>query len=267
MSEWRIEDSETIEIDEQVDAARIRLVGGTVDVVSTDGPARVEVQVVDGPPVVVRYENGTLRVGYDDVRWGGILGSLIGGKRREARVSIAVPDHARVQLGVVSARATVAGFAGAAEVRTVSGTIVLDELSGGVLGESVSGELQLRGIHGAITLTSVSGDLTVVDGHPTSLRAETVSGAVTLDLAPAPRADVRLDSVSGDLLLRAPVAALGVVRLNSTSGRIDSSDLAIEIHRSPGASRARTRGEGAVDVTGTTVSGRIVIVDRPVVTS
>jgi hypothetical protein len=267
MSEWRVEDSDTIEIDEQVRSARIRLVGGTVDVVSTDGPARVEVQVVEGPPVVVRYEDGALRVGYDDVRWGGILQFLTGGKRREARVSIAIPEHARVQLGVVNASATVAGFVEAAEVRTVSSAIVLDDLAGGVKGETVSGELQLRGVRGAVTLSSVSGDLTVVDGRPTSLDADTVSGAVTLDLLPESAGTIRLNSVSGDLLLRAPVAALGVVRLNSTSGRIDSDGFPIEIHNSPGSSKAQTRGDGSVDVHASTVSGRIVLVDQRAVTS
>lgn len=263
MTEWRIEDSQTIEIEEEVTNARIRLVAGTVDVVSTDGPARIEVQVLDGPPVVVRYEGGTLRVGYDDVRWAGILSFLTGGGRREARVSIAVPAHTRVQLGVVSAGATVAGFAEAAEVRSVSSTIVLDDLGGGVRGETVSGELQLRGVRGPVTLDSVSGDLTVVDGRPSSLRADTVSGAVTLDLAPTPQAKVTLNSVSGDLVLRAPIDALGVVRFDSTSGRIDSDGMPVEIHRSPGRSRAETRGSGTVDVSGSTVSGRIVLVDKP----
>ena len=267
MTEWRIDDSQTIEIDEEVISVRVRLVAGTVDVVSTDGPARIEVRVVDGPPVVVRFEGGALRVGYDDVRWAGILSFLTGGRMRETHVSIAVPDHARVQLGVVSANTTVAGFAERAEVRTVSSTVVLDNLSGGVKGETVSGELQLRAVRGDVTLNSVSGDLTVVDGRPTSLRADTVSGAVTLDLEPVPRGHVRLSSISGDLLLRAPVAALGVVDLSSVSGRIDSDNVPVEIHRTPGSSKARTRGDGDVDVTGSTVSGRIVLVDRPAVSS
>lgn len=269
MSEWQIEERDTLEIDDDVRTARIRLVGGSVDVVSTDGPVRIEVEVVTGPPVVVRYESGGLRVGYGDLRWGGILSAVkgfTGGRRREARVSIALPDHARVQLGVVSASATVAGFAEPAEVRTVSSTVVLDDLAG-VTGETVSGELQLRSVRGAVRLSSVSGDLTVVDGRPASLRADTVSGDITLDLLPEPGAGVRLSSVSGDLLLRAPVAVLGAVRLTSTSGRIDSDNFPIEVHRSPGSSEARRSGEGDVDVEGSTVSGRIVLVDRPAVVS
>ncbi|MHA3701993.1 DUF4097 family beta strand repeat-containing protein [Jatrophihabitans sp. YIM 134969] len=267
MSEWRVEDTETVEIDEDVSGARIRLVAGAVDVVSTDGPARVEVEVLDGPPVVVRFEHGVLRVGYDDVKWGGILAFVTGSNKREARVSIAVPDHTKVQLGVVSATATVAGFAEAAEVRSVSGTVVVDDLSAGTRGETVSGDLQLRGVRGPVKLFSVSGDLTVVDGRPSRLKAETVSGAITLDLLPEPASEITLSTVSGDLLLRAPVEALGRVRFDSTSGRIDSDNFPVEIHRSPGSSKARATGGGDVDVTGSTVSGRIVLVDRPTVTT
>ena len=74
MSEWSVTEPEKLAFDTPVSDLQVRVVNGTVNVVGTDeGPARLEVTDIEGPPLVVTQDGGTLTVGYEDLPWKGFL--------------------------------------------------------------------------------------------------------------------------------------------------------------------------------------------------
>src|SRR4051794_24438149 len=112
MQEWTGEAPQVIDIPGNVRSLAVRLVAGHVDVVTTDGPARVEVTELDDEPVTVRIDDdGRLLIRHERLTWGGILGWLKS-ERRRAVVSVAVPAECDTSIGVVSADAVVAGGPG-----------------------------------------------------------------------------------------------------------------------------------------------------------
>ena len=116
MSEWSVAEPTKLTFDEPVSRLHVRIVNGTVNVVGTDeGSARLEVSEIEGPPLIVTQQDGTLTVAYEDLPWKGFLKWLDRkGWRRSAVVSLAVPADTRVEVGVVGAAAVVSGIRRAA---------------------------------------------------------------------------------------------------------------------------------------------------------
>ncbi|MGH8868911.1 MAG: DUF4097 family beta strand repeat-containing protein [Actinomycetes bacterium] len=266
MTQWSVDRPQTIELG-QVEKVKVRLIGGHVDVVGSEGPARLEVSAIEGPPLEVRLEGSTLELTYDDLSWRGLL-SWKRGVRRNVTMSLAVPASCPVELGVVSASAVVAGMAGPASVKSVSGGVTLDGLGGPMDGQTVSGDLETRGLGGPLRFKTVSGDLTVIDGASGIVRATTVSGDITVDLVvpdDALRRDVGLDvdSVSGDVTVRLPDDADVQVDVKTTTGDLDSAFDGLHRERRPGSARLEgTLGRGGGKVTARTVSGDVALLRR-----
>ena len=116
---WVVTGPQIIEI-EEVDALRVGLVRGRVDVVTRDEPgARIEVHAVDGRPLEVSLSDGELRVGYTFTLggWENFLDTFRNFRDRDtADVHIAVPRHVAVRLGTVSAEGLLAGVLRGASV-------------------------------------------------------------------------------------------------------------------------------------------------------
>jgi DUF4097 and DUF4098 domain-containing protein YvlB len=200
-----------------------------------------------------------LIVAYKDLTWDGLLGWLRRDRRRTV-LTITVPKGCSVNAGVVSAPAVVAGFEKMTQVRSVSAEIVLDGVSGDVSATTVSGAVESRAMAGDLAFKSVSGDLTVADGTPRRLRANTVSGRITADLALQPTGHVTLNSVSGDILVRLPENADADVRVRSTSGRLVSTFEELSTMSSPGTKTMSGRlGGGMASVSAITVSGEVTL--------
>ncbi|MGV9251552.1 DUF4097 family beta strand repeat-containing protein [Streptomyces sp. NPDC003697] len=267
MPEWSVAEPAKLTFDEPVTELHVRIVNGTVNVVGTDkGPARLEVSEIDGPPLVVTQHGGTLTVAYDDLPWKGFLKWLDRkGWRRGAVVSLAVPAHTRVELGVVGAAATVSGIDGRTEVRGVSGDTTLVRLTGPVRADTVSGSLEAQALSGDLRFQSVSGDLTVVEGTGSSVRADSVSGAMIVDLDPADGpTDVALTSVSGEIAIRLPHPADAEVEANTASGTVSNAFEDLRVGGQWGAKRITGRlGTGSGRLKATTVSGSIALLRRP----
>jgi Putative adhesin len=263
MQEWNVDSPRTIDIDAAVRSLAVRLVAGHVDVVTTDGPARVEVTEIDGDPVTVAIDDdGRLVIRHPRLTWGGVLGWLRS-ERRRAVISVAVPRQCDTSIGVVSADAVVAGVQGKIDVRCVSGDVVLDDIAGNVVAESVSGDIEARGLHGAIVVKSVSGGLTLVDGSPDKVRVDNVSGDVTLDVGSRGHFDVSVNTVSGDITVRVPDDAGLSVDLSSTSGDIACAFDGLDEERRPGALRVRgSVGDGRGRLRGRTLSGSLAVLVR-----
>lgn len=266
MSEWSVTEPGKLTFDEPVSELHVRIVNGTVNVVGTDeGSARLEVSEIEGPPLVVTQQGGTLTVAYEDLPWKGFLKWLDRkGWRRSAVVSLAVPAETRVEVGVVGAAAVVSGIHGPSVVKGVTGDTTLVGLSGPVRADTVSGNLEAQAVTGDLRFNSVSGDLTVVEGSGSSVRADSVSGSMIVDLDPDGPTDVRLTSVSGEIAIRLPAPADADVEANTASGTISNAFEGLRVHGQWGAHKITGRlGAGTGKLRATTVSGSIALLRRP----
>ncbi|WP_159030671.1 MULTISPECIES: DUF4097 family beta strand repeat-containing protein [Streptomyces] len=266
MSEWSVAEPRKLTFDEPVSDLRVRLVNGTVNVVGTDeGSARLEISEIEGPPLVVTQQDGVLTVAYEDLPWKGFLKWLDRkGWRRSAVVSLAVPVGTRVEVGVVGAAAVISGIQGPSVVKGVTGDTTLVGLSGPVRADTVSGSLEAQGVTGELRFNSVSGDLTVIEGSGPSVRAESVSGSMIVDLDPNGPTDVRLTSVSGEIAIRLPYPADAEVEANTASGSLSNAFEGLRVHGQWGAHKITGRlGAGTGKLRATTVSGSIALLRRP----
>ncbi|NDK26574.1 DUF4097 domain-containing protein [Streptomyces sp. TR1341] len=266
MSEWSVAEPRKLTFDAPVSTLQVRIAGGTVNVMGVEeGPARLEVSDIEGPPLLVTHENGTLTVGYEDLTWQGFTKFLDRKSwRRSAVVSLAVPADAKVEVGTVGAGAVISGVRGPAVVRGVTGDTALVGLSGPVQANTVSGNLEAQSVTGELRFTSVSGDLTVVEGSGPAVRADSVSGSMIVDLDPEGPTDVHLTSVSGEIAIRLPHPADAEVEANTASGRISNAFEGLRVHGQWGAHKITGRlGAGTGRLRATTVSGAIALLRRP----
>ncbi|MFJ4838888.1 DUF4097 family beta strand repeat-containing protein [Streptomyces sp. NPDC088746] len=266
-STWTVAEPQKLSFDDPVTALNVRIVDGMINVVGTDEPtARLEVSEIEGPPLVVTLEGGTLTVTYEDLPWQGLLTWLDRrGPHRRAAVSLAVPAGATVEVGVIGAEAVVSGIQGRTELRGISGDSTLVGLSGVVRAETVSGSLEAQTVTGDLRFQSVSGDLTVLEGAGTSVRAESVTGHMVLDLDTSPKpTDIRLTSVSGEIAIRLPHPADAEVEANTASGTVSNAFEDLRVGGQWGAKKITgTLGAGTGKLKATTVSGSIALLRRP----
>lgn len=266
-STWTVAEPRKLTFDDPVTALHVRIVDGAVNVVGTDeSTARLEVSRIDGPPLIVTQEGGTLTLTYEDLPWRGLLTWLERKKpRHRAEVSLAVPAGATVEVGVVGAEAVVSGVRGRTELRGVTGDSTLVGLPGAVRAETVSGNLEAQSVTGDLRFQSVSGDLTVIEGAGTSVRAESVSGHMVLDLDTSPEpTDIRLTSVSGEIAIRLPHPADAKVEANTASGAVSNAFEDLRVGGQWGAKKITgTLGAGTGTLRATTVSGSIALLRRP----
>ncbi|MEU6297127.1 DUF4097 family beta strand repeat-containing protein [Streptomyces erythrochromogenes] len=286
-STWHFAEPQKLTFEEPVTELRVRVVSGTVNVVAAEeGPARLEVTEVDGPPLYVVQEGGTLTVSYEDVPWNGSQGlkqwfedkpwkawsgSSSAGRKvweRRAAVTLTVPAATRVHVATVDAAAFVSGISAETDVKGVSGDATLVGLSGRVKAHTVSGSVEAQSVTGDLGFHSVSGGLTVVDGAGVSVRADSVSGDMLIDLDPGPDAerpvDIALNSVSGQVAIRLPHPADARVEANTATGGVSNAFEDLRVSGQLGAKRITgTLGSGAGTLRATTVSGGIALLRRP----
>ncbi|MFG2512003.1 DUF4097 domain-containing protein [Streptomyces sp. NPDC048584] len=266
MTEWTVAHPTKLTFDTPVTDLHVRVVNGTVNIVGTDAPeAHLQVSDIDGPPLTVTHHSGTLTVAYEDLPWKGFLKWLDRkGWRRSAVVSLAVPAQTRVEVGVVGAAAVLSGIQARAAVKGVAGDTTLVALSGPVRADTVSGSVEAQSVTGDLRFASVSGDLTVVEGSGSSVRADTVSGSMIVDLDPGGPTDVRLTSVSGEIAIRLPDPADAEVEANTASGAISNAFDDLRVQGQWGAHKLTGRlGTGSGKLRATTVSGSIALLRRP----
>ncbi|MEU6012909.1 DUF4097 family beta strand repeat-containing protein [Streptomyces sp. NPDC047515] len=267
VSTWAIDEPQKLTFDAPVTSLNVRIVGGAVNVVGTEErTARLEISSIEGPPLIVTQEGGTLTVVYEGLPWNGFLDWFDRkGWHRSAVVSLAVPAGATVEVGVVGAGAVVSGIRGRTDIRGVTGDTTLVGLAGPVRAETVSGSMEAQSVTGELRFQTVSGDLTVVEGAGTSVRAESVSGNMVLDLDPTGRpTDVRLTTVSGEVAIRLPHPADATVEANTASGAVSNGFEDLRVSGQWGAKKITgTLGAGTGTLRATTVSGSIALLRRP----
>lgn len=268
MPEWSVSEPTKLTLDDApVTALNVRIVHGTVNVVGTDeGPARLEVSGIEGPPLIVTQQGSTLTIAYEDLPWKGFLKWLDPkGWHRSAVVSLAVPAGADVEVGVIGAEAVISGVRGRTDVRGVTGDTTLVGLSGPVRADTVAGSVESQAVTGDLRFNSVSGDLTIVEGAGTSVRADSVSGDMVIDLDPTDEpTDIRLTTVSGEVAIRLPHPTNAQVEAHTTGGAVSSAFDDLRVTGQWGAKKITgTLGDGKGTLKATTVSGSIALLRRP----
>ena len=268
-SEWSFGEPQKLTFDEPVSTLHVRIVDGTVNVVGTDGgPARLELSAIEGPPLKVTLHEGTLSVAYDDLPWKGLLKWLDRkGWNRKVHVTLAVPAETAASIGVVNASAVASGLGGRTDLRGVTGDATLVGLTGPVRADTVSGRVEAQAVTGDLRFNSVSGDLTVIEGSGPVVKADSVSGNMVLDLAPAcaaKRADISLTTVSGEIAIRLPHPADARIEANTASGPVSNAFEDLRVTGQWGAKRITGNlGSGLGSLKATTVSGAIALLRRP----
>jgi hypothetical protein len=261
MTQWTIDAPTTLDFDGVV-ALRVRVISGSVAVLSTGDRPRIEVASLTGQPLLVKHEAGILTVTYPDLTWDGLLGWLRP-QPHSANITVMVPRECPTQLGVVSASAVVSGISAPTSVKSVSGKITLARTNGVLDAKTISGDVEAQGLAGRVSFNSVSGDLTLADGDVERLDAKTVNGRVTADLDPGDGARLRVATVSGEVAIRLPAQASTRVELRSTGGRVQSEFDGLVPARAPGGNTLTgTLGAGAGRLLVTTVSGLVTLLER-----
>ncbi|MFJ2136077.1 DUF4097 family beta strand repeat-containing protein [Streptomyces sp. NPDC087845] len=267
VSTWAVAEPQKLTFDDPVTSLNVRIVGGAVNVVGTDEPtARLEISAIEGPPLIVTQEGGTLTVAYEGLPWNGFLEWFDRkGWHRSAVVSLAVPAGSAVEVGVVGAGAVVSGIRGRTDVRGVSGDSTLVGLAGPVRAETVSGSVEAQAVTGELRFQTVSGDLTVVEGAGASVRANSVSGNMVLDLDPSGKpTDIQLNTVSGEVAIRLPHPSDATVEANTASGSVSNGFEDLRVSGQWGAKKITGMlGAGTGKLRATTISGSIALLRRP----
>jgi hypothetical protein len=263
MTRWTIDAPTTLDFD-GVAALRVRIISGSVAVLSTEERPCLDIANLSGQPLLVSHEAGILTVSYEDLTWEGLLGWLRP-QRHSAAITITVPKDCPTQLGVVSASAIVSGISAKTSVRSVSGNITLDGVTGTVEAKTLSGDIEAQGIDGRIGFNSVSGDLTLADGTVHHLDAKTVSGRITADIDLEHGGGLRVGTVSGPVAIRLPAETSTRVDLRSTTGRVLSEFSGLRSSNGPGSNTLTGilgTGDSVGQLSVTTMSGQVTLLQR-----
>lgn len=268
--EWQIEGPRVLDVGDEHERVRkleVGIVGGRVDVVTHDDSptARIEVTNVEGLPLRVTWDGGTLRVIHGKDNDKNIMEML---KRtfetfskNKVTLSISVPVETRATVSTVTAPAFVSGLHSRTKVNTVSGSLTVSELEGEMDVNTVSGSVDGDDIVGPATINTVSGAVTIQGSELPDVKINTVSGDIALDLLSA-ASRVKSNSVSGDVTVRAPLTGFDVEG-NTASGSVvvDGRQLSRgfsghDRHERGGRLRV---GNGELEIKANAVSGSIVV--------
>jgi hypothetical protein len=265
MARWTIDGPQRLTINEPVTRLDVRLTAGRLNVVGTDGPARVEItRASRRPPIVVEHRDGRLSVHQEWThKWPALFWWF--GRRMRTDVSIAVPAHVPADLRLVDGTVIASGLRENTTVDVTSGHVTLMGLAGQTTAKLVSGPVEALGVAGDLTMETVSGELVLADSSAERVRATTISGAITCDLDNPRRSEIRLGTTSGSVTVRVREDSDLTVHLHTTSGRITSafSQLKADGPRWSKDSHGML-GAGGGKLWATSTSGSIALLARPV---
>jgi hypothetical protein len=275
MTSWTITEPDRIELEDEVLRLDVALIGGRLNVVGGDGPARVEVSKVDpGDPVTVTMDGGLLSVSHPVPKtWPGLFHPLWwwinGRKHARSDVSIALPYGAAAVLRVTAGTAVISGVHGDLSVDVVSGRLTLLGNAGRIRGKVISGPIEALGCAGDITLETISGEITIAESATERVHAKTVSGSLTADLDNPPQgSDIYLETISGEITIRIREDSDLTVSLASTGGRVTSAFPGLSTDGNGrmawGKRLSGVLGRGSGRLHASAISGEIALLPRPV---
>jgi DUF4097 and DUF4098 domain-containing protein YvlB len=199
---------------------------GKVEISNLKG--RIQVRVWDKPQVHV---SGSLGRGVEKLEIGSGGRELEINVRYPRRTSnndsepttliVDVPTFASLDIDGVAVEISVVGTAGRSlEIDSVSGNVSVAGAPRGADIESVSGDLRLTLNSADVEAQSVSGNITLRGRLDGEVRAETVSGGITVDSRGERLRRLSSNSVSGNATLQVGLADGGSIKSESVSGNI-----------------------------------------------
>jgi DUF4097 and DUF4098 domain-containing protein YvlB len=177
-----------------------------------------------------------------------------------ANVDVSGVGGRRLSVDSVSGNVLVrASRAGEASFDSVSGDLDLEVESADTRADTVSGDLTLRGrLTGEVSLDTVSGDARLQAGPLSELSLSSVSGDADLRTALATGGSIRADSVSGRLSLTLPKAVSARLRVETFSGDILSPVGEVQTEEyGPGKRLDARLGSGSGDIRLESFSGDV----------
>ena len=177
-----------------------------------------------------------------------------------ADVDLSGVDLQRLAVNTVSGDLLVGGSAAEATLATVSGDVNAQLKTPRLAARTVSGQLNIGGgATGDVSVESVSGDVGMQTGRVQRVAVESVSGGITIrSSALAAGGSLRAETVSGDVSVQLPASTSAQLRVNSFSGDIRSDAGSVERPRHGPGSRLNTRlGSGDGDVSLESHSGDV----------
>ncbi|GLZ59138.1 DUF4097 family beta strand repeat-containing protein [Micromonospora sp. NBRC 107095] len=266
MAGWTIESPQRLTVDDPVVRLDVRLISGRLNVVATDGPARIDVTQVGRRPVLIDHADGRLVIRQERGRgWSGVLGWFRSMHRfPRVNVSVAVPADTLADLSLVAGQLVASGLRRQTRVDVVAGQITLMALRGNTTATITSGPVEALGVRGDLSLETVSGEVILADSAAERVRAQTVSGAITCDLDNPRRSDITLTTISGSITVRVREDSDLTVRLNTASGRITSGFPQVHTSTFPLPSSEGVLGAGEGKLWASATSGSIALLARAV---
>ncbi|MEV4758303.1 DUF4097 family beta strand repeat-containing protein [Micromonospora sp. NPDC049559] len=268
MPSWTIKEPERLTLDGPVDRLDVYLITGRLNVVGTDGPARVEITRTGRQPLTVEHTDGRLGIRHPRVpKWPGLFWWLWQiGRRYRVDVSIAVPAQVRAELRLIDGSVVASGLRSDTRVEVTSGKITLMGLRGRTFAKLVSGPVEALGVGGDLTMETISGELILADSSADRVRATTVSGAITCDLDNPRGSEINLSATSGSVTVRVREDSDLAVHLHTTSGRITSAFPQLRAGEGPSWSKDSrgVLGAGEGKLWASSTSGSVALLARPV---
>lgn len=261
---WKLEHPDQITLGEGVRSVRLVAMAGRVNLIGKDGPAALEVTKVSGPPLQVELsDGGELTVRHGDYAKPQLFQWLLGGRRMEIELSLALPPDALVNVNVVSGPVVVSNFHERVSVKGVSGEVTLAGVHGSARVATVSGAITAEQVTGDLSVKAVSGAITVIAGAGGAIELSAVSGAIAVDVEDPMPSSIKLNCVSGAMTVRLPHDPDVRVELGTANGRAVSSFPEVRATGQRGSQRLTgTVGSGAAALTGKTVSGAVTLLRR-----
>jgi hypothetical protein len=267
MPTWTVDAPQRFSFEEPVSRLDVYLISGRLNVVGTDGPARVEIANAGTKPIIVEERGGRLSVRHERIpRWPGFLRWLIQfGRRHRVDVSIAVPIDARADLHLIDGTVIASGLRQETFVDVTSGRITLMGLGGRTVAKLISGPVEALGVADDLTMETVSGELILADSPAERVHARTVSGSITCDLDNPRRSEIRLGTTSGSVTVRVREDSDLTVHLHTRSGRITSAFPGLRSGDGPPWTQDAqgVLGAGEGKLWASTTSGSIALLSRP----
>lgn len=161
-----------------------------------------------------------------------------------ARLRVAVPKAAMLDLRSGDGSITVEEVTGSASLRTDDGSIVATRLSGEVMARTDDGSIRCREITGKVDVETGDGSV-VVNGTLTHLRAKTGDGSVRVALESGSRLedDWVVETRDGSVEVRLPESIDVVVDAATNDGGIRSNHPGLTVERREDGDRDDSRRE------------------------
>ncbi|WP_433860071.1 DUF4097 family beta strand repeat-containing protein [Streptomyces kronopolitis] len=178
------------------------MVGGSVEITrSRDSTCTLEIAGFCGAPLRASRNNGSLVLAHDKGSLLGILDKRT--RQRRADISLSVPRHVELKVDSVSAKASLTDMPATAQLRSMSGSILVAGTEGNLNAWTSSGDMAISGIGGGRTVAqSTRGRIEIGvhrSGPGTVIDLASKHGDVEVEFSAACDMSVSASTLDGDL--------------------------------------------------------------------